>query len=147
MLIYEEGDILQKKFVWLFVFFVVLFVLLVIGAVVLLRLYRVDTELFDSGIVVAQCNATTQTEALTEDDLAAICKMFDGKMLYKDNPSCGFDGKNAIVLCGDEVFCVACDGCPILFYENKDRYFRLSDEENDRLHRILAQYGLNFPCV
>lgn len=42
---------------------------------------------------------------------------------------------------------VACDGCPMVYYKNENRYFKLSEEENKMLKRILEKYGFYFPYV
>lgn len=86
-------------------------------------------------------------ENLSDKDCNIIKDMFDNKKLYKDNPSCGFSENIAIVFDDSKVFCIANDECPIIYYQNKNLFFDLSNKENELLRNILTQYGLYFPCV
>lgn len=55
--------------------------------------------------------------------METISNFFDGKALYADTPSCGFDEEIAIKINNDEqIFCIACDFCPRVYWVNKDSY-------------------------
>lgn len=85
--------------------------------------------------------------SLAPEDIDHINTIFSNKKLYVDHPSCGFNSSISIVMDDTELFCFAQDGCPIVYYENRNRYFRLSYDENSKLHSILKKYGFVFPCV
>lgn len=83
-------------------------------------------------------------ESLNKEDMLIIKEIFNGKELFRDNPSCGFDEN--ISLCFDNItFTVACDGCPIIKYKNK--YFYVSEIELEQIHNIMKKYGAKFPCI
>lgn len=88
---------------------------------------------------------TDISEELSDADFKAILSMFNGKKLYRDNPSCGFSEDVSVHL--NMTFCIACDECPVVCLTEKNQYFRLSDEENLLLREILTKYGFVFPCV
>lgn len=81
---------------------------------------------------------------LNEYESELLRKIFNGKRLYRDNPSCGFT-ENISIRFGDLIFCVACDNCPIVKLDNK--YFKISEIELQKLHNIFKSRGGVFPCV
>lgn len=85
--------------------------------------------------------------SLTPEDINHINIIFSNKKLYVDHPSCSFSPNISIIMDDTELFCFAQDGCPIVYYANRNRYFQLSREENSQLHSILKKYGFIFPCV
>lgn len=80
------------------------------------------------------------------DDFKEIATIFEGKELYNDTPSCSFDEDVAIVV-GDSHFCIANDTCGVVYVKEKDKYFSLTDAENQKLRALLEEYGFTFPCV
>lgn len=81
---------------------------------------------------------------LNKDDALIIKDIFNGKELFRDNPSCGFD-TNISLRFDNSIFSVACDGCPIIKYKN--RYFNVSESQIKQIHNIMKKYGAQFPCV
>lgn len=81
---------------------------------------------------------------LNEEESTTIKDMFDRKRLYKDNLACGFTESVSISFDG-MVFCVACDMCPIIKFDNK--FFRISEKDREILNLIFEKYGGFFPCV
>ena len=81
---------------------------------------------------------------LTREDAEEIKNIVNGKLLFYDSPSCGFDEKVAVSLNG-RLLMPACDTCPTLKY--KDKYMRVSKEQIATIHQIFAKYGGTFPCV
>ena len=85
---------------------------------------------------------------MKKKDLEKVKKIFHNKKLYRDNPSCGFSEDVSIVFDdGEQIFEPACDGCGIVYWKNKNKYFLLTDEETTIIHGILQTYNLKFPCV
>ncbi len=80
------------------------------------------------------------------EDFKEIAAIFNGKTLYKDSPSCSFD-ENIAVIIDDCHYCIANDTCGVVYVKEKDKYFSLSDEENEKLRDLLEGYGFTFPCV
>ena len=107
---------------------------------------RVDVSSANSGKTNFFYNDRKVVKTLSEDDLGKIKELFDGKHLYSDEPSCGFT-ENVSITMDEETFYIACDSCPIIYWKNKDKYFKLSDSEYTELTQILDSYGFVFPCV
>lgn len=78
---------------------------------------------------------TDVLQRLDGADLVELAAIVDGKRLYRDSPSCGFD-ENVSVRFGAQTFCIARDPCPILYYKEKNRYIRLSEKEKTRLYEL-----------
>lgn len=110
----------------------------------------VNVKEFKSGAVQFEYQDKNVSEHLTETDFKIICDMFEGKRLYRDTPSCGFGEEVSILMDRNgevQYFCIAQDDCPILYWKNRERYFKLSDAENEKLHSCLTAYGFQFPCL
>jgi len=86
------------------------------------------------------------TQAMTHEDSETVRKMFNKKNLYSDSLSCGFS-ENVALIAGGDTYCIACDDCGIIYSVNEDKYFNLSDKENETLRKLLGEYGFTFPCV
>ena len=84
---------------------------------------------------------------LKPEDAEAVRKIFNGKLLYKDTPSCGFTENVSVKFGGGQTFCIANDMCGIIYLKEKDKYFHISQQDRERLNSILEAYGFIFPCV
>ena len=85
---------------------------------------------------------------LTNEDASDLYDLFTGRILYHDNPSCGFGEEVSVSFNdGERTFYVAMDTCPIIYDKNNDKYFSISESEQERLYAILEKYGFSFPCV
>lgn len=87
------------------------------------------------------------SKSISIEHLTQIKNLFNGKYLYSDNPTCGFTENVSITLNNCEKFYFACDSCPIIYWQNKNKYFKLSSEEYAELMDILNTYGFVFPCI
>ena len=128
---------------------VALFVILVIGGGwLLMNSNRTNMSTINNGRVRFEYGDKDILTDLSEEDLNTIKEIFNNKRLYKDNPSCGFSESIAVLLNDDaQIFYIACDTCPIIYYKNEGLYFKISDEENTLLRNLLKKYGFYFPCV
>lgn len=122
-------------------------VLLICGIWFLSQSGKVSTASFEKGRAVFGNDDMEIARGLSDQDLDTLKVLFDGKKLYKDQPSCGFSEKVAVVFDNTETFCFAHDGSSIVYYQNKDKYFTLSDKDAQTLYTLLEQYGFEFPCV
>ncbi len=86
------------------------------------------------------------TEQLSDADAETIKQIFNGKSLFSDSPSCGF-GEEVAIIVGNKTYCIACDYCPLIYIVQEDKYFELSDDENETLRNLLYEYGFTFPCI
>ncbi len=100
----------------------------------------------EGGALRSDFSPTKVNTVASPEDLKIISEIFAGKMLYSDQPSCGFDECVSIKIDG-QTFCFANDSCGIVYLLEKDQYFKLSDEERDIVHEILTSYGFCFPCI
>ena len=86
------------------------------------------------------------TQVLSDEDSETVRTIFEGKSMFSDSPSCGFS-ENVSLAIGGDTYCIACDDCGIIYHVKEDKYFRLSEQENEALRELLVEYGLlAFPC-
>lgn len=97
-------------------------------------------------IAVFQYGDAEISKPLSDEDSEIVRKIFDGKRLFSDSPSCGFDENVALIIDGN-TYCIACDTCGVIYNVEKDKYFNLNDKENETLRNLLCEYGFTFPCV
>ena len=108
---------------------------------------KTDMTFSETGETNFKYNTADFHMQLSNDDLLLINNIFSGKKLYNDNPSCGFTQNVSIILNNTESFYIACDSCPIIYWKNKNKYFRISEKEYSQLKDVLEKYGFTFPCV
>lgn len=102
----------------------------------------------DSKIVgIFNCRDNNINVSFTDEDIDIIYEIFNGKKLYKDGLSCGFIEDVSIIINDNKKFYFALDGDPYVYFENEDRFFTLSDDENTKLKEVLSKYGFYFPCI
>ena len=90
---------------------------------------------------------TVAINQLNDKEFDSVKTIFNGKKLYKDNLSCGFSEAVSIKFDNEQTFCIARDGCPIIYWKEKNRYIKLAENEKTQLHNLLESYGFIFPCV
>lgn len=86
------------------------------------------------------------TKPLSDEDAKTVREIFNGKSLFSDSPSCGFDENVALIINGN-TYCIACDTCGTIYNVEKDKYFNLNEKENETLRDLLCEYGFTFPCL
>ena len=86
------------------------------------------------------------TKPVAHEDSETIREIFNKKNLYADSLSCGFS-ENVALIIGNDTYCIACDDCGIIYSIKEDKYFNLSDKENETLRTLLGEYGFTFPCA
>ena len=117
-------------------------------AVLGLSFFLIFTVRVPKGEIMAvfQYDDVNIIEPLSSEDAKVVRKIFGGKVLRLDSPSCSFDETVALVV-GNKTYCIACDTCPIVYLLEADKYFYLSDKENEALRDLLSEYGFIFPCI
>lgn len=83
---------------------------------------------------------------ISDENLNQLVDVFEGKILKIDSPSCEFT-ENVSVKIDNKTFCIACDTCGVIYLIEEDKYFYLSEEENETIRKILESYGFEFPCI
>ena len=96
--------------------------------------------------LVFHYNESSVDAQLTEQDSKAVYEMFDGKELYFDEPSCGFD-ENISLRINGRAYCPACDSCCTVKDCGSGMYFTISQSERNTIERIFRKHGGYFPCV
>ena len=90
-------------------------------------------------------NESNITKKMSVEDLETIKGIFNGKILYRDEPSCGFAEDSSISLDdGAELYYISYDTCPVVYDKNRNRYFRISEKDNDIMRSMLREYGCLF---
>lgn len=133
----------KKKFIVISSIVLILFSLLLTFFI----FNRTDLNFAKQGTAIFKYSNTDISQQLSDEDFKKIITIFDNKFLYKDEPSCGFDENVSIVFNDSQTFCIACDKCPVIYWKEKNKYFRISEDKMNQLYSILKNYGFVFPCV
>ena len=133
---------MRKKFLFL----LIPVILVVFCGVIYLQINKTNMEFAKEAEVRFIYGDTNTMCRLDQSELEAIKAIFDGKKMEKDNPSCGFTEDVSVTFNKAQTFCIACDTCPIVYWKEKDRYIRLTEEEKTQLYHLLQTYGFFFPC-
>lgn len=115
--------------------------------VLMLGVFRLDTGFANKAEVNFVYGDNSVVETLTEQELETVKDILDGSKLHRDNPSCGFSEEVSIKFNDEMTLCLACDGCPIIYWKEKNRYITLTEEEYNKLEELLTNYGITFPCL
>lgn len=119
----------------------------IVAIIVVLKMNTINIGDIKNGKAVFVHEKSNTTNTIKKDDIIVISNLFENKKLYKDNPSCGFVENVAVQLDSAGTFCIAQDGCPIVYWQEKNRYFQLSETEQEELYGVLEKYGFQFPCI
>lgn len=129
----------------------IVFLLIVVSGILLLvvsmKKNTVDIGFVKSGKAIFIYDEEDIEIPLSNDELSILCSIFVNKKMYKDNPSCGFSEDISIKFNDSQTFCIARDTCPIIYWKEKRRYFRISEDEKMQLYCLLENYGFVFPCI
>lgn len=128
---------------------VILAVMAVVVAVFVHSFPLVDVGFATKGYVRFHYADKSIDAQLSKEDLEEIKDMLVRRS-FVDSPACGFSTDVSIRLTDGQrsiVFCPACDTCATLQIGDSNRYISVSEKQRDRLDRILAKYGVCFPCV
>lgn len=135
----------MKKAIWILSTIIVIVVILL--GVIYLRQDKVNLYLVKKDEVYFQYGNTDTINQLSNNEMESVKTILNGKKLYKDNLSCGFSEAVSIKFDDEHTFCIARDTCPIIYWKEKNRYIRLTENEKTQLYNILEPYGFIFPCV
>lgn len=141
----ESGVRLLKKVIWLLS--AIIFIVVLLLGVICLRLDKVNMDFAKKAEVCFQYGDTDAINQLSDKEMESVKTIFNGKKLYKDNLSCGFSEAVSIKFDDEQTFCIARDTCPIVYWKEKNRYVRLTEDEKAQLYNLLEPYGFIFPCV
>lgn len=138
----DEG-IMKKKY-YLSVI-VLLFMSFVIGIVMIFPLKRTSIQ-SDKAILSYHYLDKNISMELSQDESIKLKNILTNKRLYSDNPSCGFT-KEISIRFHEQVFCIACDSCPVIKLEGENKYFNISESDRKEIEIIFERYGGIFPCI
>lgn len=126
---------------WLWILFAALF---------LTGCSRVSLPSTASGEVTYTYGEVSFTESLTEEEVASVLKILNGKQQQSGDvfgePACGFSEKISVTING-ETFALAQDDCGVVKNCGNGHYITISEEERDVLEAIFTSRGGKFPCV
>lgn len=107
----------------------------------------VDVNEYKEGKAVFKYEDKDIEKMLEEEEFNYIKSIFNGKYLTSGIPACGVS-KDVAIIIDDQIFSIGCDGCGVIYYQNKDKYFYLTEEENKKFKEILIEkYEFIFPCI
>lgn len=107
----------------------------------------VNINFAESGEAIFRYNGSNITSSLSTQEMSEIYEIFSNKRMYRDNPSCGFSENISLKINNLQTFCFANDTCPIVYWKEKDKYFKVTENEKKQLYNILQNHGFIFPCV
>ena len=131
---------MMKKYLWICILIIIVLAGLLIG----FGLKRVSISPESNGTVFFEFHDKRIQSDISEEHMKHITEIFNNKFLYSDYPSCGFSEDLSIKI-DNNTFCIASDSCGTVYLLEKDKYFRLSDDENKIIRHILISYGIDFP--
>lgn len=135
------GAMVMKKYIII----VSVVLILLVGGGGMFGIFNPRTKIISTSACLTYVYNTQNINTLLSDKEGNLLKdIFNNKRLYSDNPSCGFT-EDVSICFEDMVFCVACDGCPIVKLGNK--YFKISTSDRKTIDQIFEKYGGAFPCV
>lgn len=121
-------------------FLIIIVMLCFAGAGLFFLWPRVHLE-GESGATLRYNNGTgIVTINPSEDEIKALKILVSGRILYRDNPSCGFAEDFSFCI-GDRVFFVAKDECGIILDCQSNYYFSISEEDRRWIDSLFAKYG------
>lgn len=126
---------------------IIIVAVITISSIVLVKTNTVNMDFAKKGKTVFRYNDSNIEYSLSEQEKSLICDLFSGKRKYKDNPSCGFSDDIAIILNDSQTFCIARDTCPIIYWKEEDKYFKITEKEKNELYTLLSDCGFVFPCI
>ena len=136
---------LLKKVIWLLS--AIIFIVVLLLGVIYFRLDKVNMDFAKKVEVCFQYGDIDAINQLSDKEMESIKTLLNGKKVYKDNLSCGFSEAVSIKFDDEQTFCIARDTCPILYWKEKNRFVRLTEDEKAQLYNLLEPYGFIFPCV
>lgn len=140
----EMEDHIEKKVLM----YVLIPVLIAVSlGVICLRPNRINMDFATEAEACFIYGDKNTSHCLTNEELTLVKHLFNDKRLYKDNLSCGFSEDISIKFNKNQTFCLARDTCPVVYWIERDRYIKLTEEEQILLYHLLEKYGFLFPCV
>lgn len=96
-------------------------------------------------VIVHSKNMPNET-VLARTDAVFILNMLNKRVYHRGNLSCGFSEDLSITFSANErsiILYIAQDECPYLYSPEKDRYLRITADDNTALRKILLSYGVD----
>ena len=119
--------------------------ILILTALIFVIFLPDKTNIEDGKTVTLICNIEdmdVNTE-LSAEHSKIISGIFEHRALYDENPPLCPCNKNFSFKIGGKTFCIAVDGCPTIYIDEKSSYFDLTEEENEIINDILMEYGVD----
>lgn len=135
----------MKKKLWVLI--IPILIIAVFLCIIIFQANRVNMNFAKEAEVCFIHGDTDILQLLDEDELESLKTLFNGKKMYKDDPSCGFSENVSIKFNKAQTFCIAQDTCPIIYWKEENRYIKLSEEKKIQLYNLLKPYGFIFPCI
>ena len=133
-----------KRFFWILVIFILIFI---VCGIVYLKFNKINISFLNKVEVCFIYENNDTTNQLNNQEIEIIKAIFNKKIMHKENYSCGFSENISIKLNDQQTFCIARDSCPIIYWKEKNRYIKISDDEKNQLYTLLKPYGFFFPCI
>lgn len=134
---------MKKKTIALLVSVAIIFLL----GIILWKVNSVNMDFAQQGELIFIYGDSNINKTLSAEELKVLTDMFEGKLLYNDSPSCEFSEEIAVKINDSQTFCFAQDTCPVIYWMEKDKYFRITEKQKEQLYEYLWKCGFVFPCL
>ena len=141
-----NGDGIMKN-ITVIITIAIVFLIAVMSFLYYSHINRVNILFVNNGEARYIYGEKNNIKQIKQKDVENIIKILNGKIMYKDNPSCGFSENIAVIFNKTDTFCFARDTCPIVYWKEKGKYITLTYKEQKQLYDILKTYGFQFPCT
>lgn len=128
------------------IFFILITIFVLLLSFILVSCRRTSVPYAKRAELRYQIGGETVSTEISDNDTQHIRSILSNRILYRDNPSCGFT-QNVSISFDGKVYCFACDGCSIIQDFDAGRYFSLDDTLYKTVIEILSKYGLSLPCI
>ncbi len=127
------------------ILFIVLLIFFNIGYLLLPK--KIESNYANQVTLIAFENQENEKKVTItdENDILALKEIMQGSIWFDSGASCGF-GKDFLTIQisnGNKTtnFCPALDGCEIIYVDEHNKYFEITDENREKLNEILKKYG------
>lgn len=112
-----------------------------------LKFKLTDMSFAKKGQVIYQNYDNSIVRDLSDEEMQIVKSLFHHHIIHNakiDMPSCGFVEERSIRFNDSHTFCIACDGCDVIYWKEKNVYFCISDKKMNILKHMFIKYGIRF---
>ena len=110
----------------------------------------IDSDFAEEALLNYSCDdGDVSAIVRDESDVLALKQVLRGNA-FLSGPSCGFSTDLSVMMLNRRkriVFCIACDGCPVVRVGEFGRHFVISSDDRALLDNVFEKYGVRARCI